>query len=188
MVNTNNLSLISADFVNLQTLALYDEFYGWMCAFVVFLATVQFLKLLQFNKKMNMLGDTISLASKDLKVFFVTFTLYFWAFVATGFLLFGNTMLDYASIINAAESVFSFALGAFDFEAMSDSNKVLGPLYFFLFIAVVVVGLMSIFLTILADAFTQVKEQVGEQSNDYELVDFMWRRIKGVMGFKTVSV
>lgn len=97
-------------------------------------------------------------------------------------------MLDYASIINAAESVFSFALGAFDFEAMSDSNKVLGPLYFFLFIGVVVVGLMSIFLTILADAFTQVKEQVGEQSNDYELVDFMWRRIKGVMGFKTVSV
>lgn len=173
----------AADYVNFQSMALYDEMYGWMCACVVFLATVQFLKLLQFNKKMNMLGDTVSLSAKDLKVFSITCSIYIWAFISTGFLLFGKDLLDYASLINSAEALFSFALGAFDFDAMNASNKILGPLFFFMFIAIVYVGLMSMFLTILADAFTQVKANVDKQSNDYELVDFMVGRLKAVMGF-----
>jgi len=57
-----------------------------------------------------------------------------------------------------------------------------GLVFFFLFIFIVYVGLMSIFLTIIADAFATVKEDVGSQTNDYEIVDFMWKKIQGVMG------
>ncbi|CAG2212605.1 PKD1L2 [Mytilus edulis] len=46
----------------------------------------------------------------------------------------------------------------------------------------VYVGLMSIFLTIIADAFNTVKENVANQTNDYEIVDFMWKKIQGVIG------
>jgi hypothetical protein len=41
---------------------------------------------------------------------------------------------------------------------------------------------MSIFLTIIADAFATVKEEVGSKTNDYEIVDFMWKKIQGVIG------
>ncbi|XP_063443914.1 polycystin-1-like protein 2 [Mytilus trossulus] len=171
-----------ADNVNFQSLAAYDELYSYMVGIVVFLATIQFLKLLQFNKKMNMLGDTVNLASKDLKVFSFAFIMYFLAFTIFGFLLFGSTLYAFASFVSAAESMFAFTLGSFDFAAMEASQKILGPIFFFLFIFIVYVGLMSIFLTIIADAFNTVKENVANQTNEYEIVDFMWKKIQGVIG------
>ena len=175
---------ITAEYINFQSLALYDEFYGYMTAFVVFLASIQFLKLLQFNKKMNMLGDTVRVATQDLKVFSIAFLLYFFAFVITGYLLFGQYLSTYNGLIQSMESSFAFALGSFDFPAMSGAQKVLGPLFFFAYIAVVYVGLMSIFLTIIADAFTTVKEDTETRTNEYEMVDFMWRKFKGIIGVK----
>lgn len=163
-------------------MSMYDELFGWMMACVVFLATIQFLKLLQFNRKMNMLGDTIKLATKDLKVFSIAFALYFFAFTACGHLLFGNTLISYSSLVSSAESMFAFTLGDFDFGAMADVNKVLGPLFFFTFVGVVYVGLMSMFFTIIGDAFTEVKATVDQGKNDYEIVGFIWKRMKGIMG------
>ncbi|ESP04059.1 hypothetical protein LOTGIDRAFT_110316, partial [Lottia gigantea] len=172
----------SDGFVNFQSVALYDETYGYMMSFVVFLATIQFLKLLQFNQKMNMLGDTIRVATKDLKVFSISFLLYFFTFTATAYLLFGPAMATYNSLIGAAESMFAFALGSFDFESMADTQRILGPIFFFLFIGVVYIGLMSIFLTIIGEAFTRVKEDVTLRTNEYEIVDFMWKRFKALLG------
>lgn len=42
--------LIVADFVNFQSLALYDEMLGYIMAFVVFVSTVKSIRLLRFNK------------------------------------------------------------------------------------------------------------------------------------------
>ncbi|WAQ97253.1 PKD2-like protein, partial [Mya arenaria] len=153
-----------------------------MTACVVFLASIQFLKLLQFNKKMNMLGETVKLATKDLKVFSIAFLLYFLAFVLTAYLLFGKHMAGYNGFVQSAESTFAFTLGAFDFDAMSGSHKFLGPIFFFAFIMVIYIGLMSIFLTIIADAFTTVKEQTANAENEYEMVDFIWKKFKGIIG------
>lgn len=133
---------------------------------------------------MNMLGDTVRVATKDLKVFSIAFLLYFFAFVIAGFLLFGQQLASYNGIIQSIESCFAFALGSFDFEAMSGAQKFLGPIFFFLYIGVVYVGLMSIFLTIIADAYTSVQEDVANQSNDYEMVDFIWKRFKAIIGVK----
>ena len=63
-----SIRAIADGFVNFQSIALYDETYGYIMSAVVFMATIQFLKLLQFNQKMSMLGDTVQLAAKDLKV------------------------------------------------------------------------------------------------------------------------
>ncbi|XP_052262941.1 uncharacterized protein LOC127866462 [Dreissena polymorpha] len=172
------------EFINFQSLAMYDEFYGFMTACVVFLASLQFLKLLSFNKKMNMLGETVKLATKDLKVFSIAFLLYFMSFVLTSYLLFGKYMAGYSGFVQSVESTFAFTLGTFDFDAMSGAHKFLGPVFFFTFIMVIYVGLMSIFLTIIGDAFSTVKEQTKNAENEYEMVDFIWRKFKGIIGVK----
>ncbi|XP_055955042.1 uncharacterized protein LOC126809611 [Patella vulgata] len=172
----------SDGFVNFQSVALYDETYGYMMSVVVFLATIQFLKLLQFNQRMSMLGDTIKLATKDLKVFSIAFLIYFFTFTFTAYLLFGQAMVSYNSLIGAAESMFAFALGSFDFEGMADAQRIIGPIFFFMFIGVIYIGMMSIFLTIIGDAFTRVKEDVTLRSNEYEIVDFVWKRFKALLG------
>ena len=73
----------------------------------------------------------VKLATKDLKVFSITFFLYFFAFTGTAFLLFGHVLMSYQSIVTAAESMFAFALGSFDYEAMTRAQPFWGPLFFF---------------------------------------------------------
>ena len=114
----------------------------------------------------------------------MAFFIYFFSFTACGFLLFGQNIGSYKGFIDSAESIFAFSLGDFDFAAMQGAQKILGPLFFFAFIAVMYVGMMSMFLTIIADSFTQVKANASLRSNDYEIVDFMWKRFKGVIGVK----
>lgn len=61
-------SMFLADFVNFVTIGLWDEMFGFIMAVVVFISTLKFIKMLKFNKRMGVLGDTIKLAYKDLKV------------------------------------------------------------------------------------------------------------------------
>ena len=92
-------------------------------------------------------------------------------------------MISYSNVVGAAESMFAFTLGSFDFVAMQSAQPTIGPIFFFAFILVVYVGLMSIFLTIIADAFSTVKENMEGKQNDYEFLDYFTKRLKQVMGF-----
>lgn len=62
------------------------------------------------------------------------------------------------------------------------SSQLLGPLFFFAYVAVVYIGLMGMFLTIIDLSFSVVKHNPEYQSNDYEIVDFMMKKFKGIIG------
>ncbi|CAG5132503.1 unnamed protein product, partial [Candidula unifasciata] len=121
----------SDGFVNFNTVALYDEVYGYLMAAVVFLATIQFLKLLQFNKKMGMLGATVQVAAMDLRNFSIIFFLYFLAFTCTAYLLFGSSLQSYQNFVTSAESMFAFALGSFDYGELTTAQPLWGPVFIF---------------------------------------------------------
>jgi hypothetical protein len=105
------------------------------------------------------------------------------AFCMMAYKLFGAQLDIYATFITTIESLFAFALGSFDFDALRMANP-LGPIFFFLYVAIVQIGLMSMFLTIICDAFAAVKEETAHKANDYEIVDFMWGKVKGLFGQK----
>ncbi len=54
----------SGDYVNFVTISIWDETFSFILACVVFVSTVKFIKMLKFNRRMGMLGDTIRLATK----------------------------------------------------------------------------------------------------------------------------
>jgi len=77
-------------YVNFVTIGIWDETSGFVMAMVVFLATLKFINMLKFNRRMGMLTDTIKLAAKDMKAFVITFFIYFFAFSQLAYLLFGR--------------------------------------------------------------------------------------------------
>jgi len=81
---------LTGKYVNFVTIGVWDETYGFIMAVVVFLATLKFINMLKFNRRMGMLTDTIRLAAKDMKAFVITFFIYFFAFAQLGYLLFGR--------------------------------------------------------------------------------------------------
>ena len=175
--------IFSGEYVNFITISIWDELFGFILACVVFFTTIKFIKMLKFNRRMGMLGDTIKLATKDLKIFSITFFIYFFAFCMLAYAIFGTTLSTYGSFIGTTETLFAFALGDFDFYALQDTARVMGPIFFFLYIGVIYIAMMGMFLTIIAESFAAVKANTDLQSNDYEIVEFIMGKLKGVFGW-----
>ena len=67
------------------------------------------------------------------------------------------------------------------------AEPVLGPIFFISFVLVMMFALLNMFLSIISDTFAIVKDDVSKQSNDYEILDFLWGRFKGITGLNTVA-
>ena len=70
--------------------------------------------------------------------------------------LFAQVLLNFSSFVYACEELFAVALGAFDFHAMKNAQPFLGPLFFFVYVCVVSIGLLGMFLTIIDTSFATV--------------------------------
>ena len=72
--------------------------------------------------------------------------------------------------------------GKFDFDSMVMAAPLLGPLVFFIFVLVATIVLVNIFLTLIISAFETVKHDVMKQDNEYEIVDFMKKKVQSMLG------
>lgn len=174
-------------YIKLQYVASIDEFFGYIIAFTIFIGILKFIRLLRFNKRMGILYSTLAQCSKDLKSFCIVFCVVFFAFVQMFYLLFGLHMKDFGSFINSAETTFGMMTGKFDFDAMVRASPVIGPLAFFVFVLIASIVLLNIFLTLIISAFETVKHDVMKQNNEYEVVDFMMKKVKEMLGIDTSS-
>jgi len=76
-------------------------------------------------------------------------------------------------------------LGDFDFPAMRRAHAFLGPTYFFVFIFLVFFILMNMFMAILNDTYSEVKEDVENRREDFQMMDFLARGYNNIL--ETVS-
>ncbi|GBM99940.1 Polycystin-2 [Araneus ventricosus] len=167
-------------YIKMQFVASVDEVFGFLVAFLMFIAILKFIKLVRFNKRMGILFSTLALCAKDLKSFFVVFGVIYLAFVQFFYLVFGVALREFSSFVTAAETTFAIMNGGgFDFDAICIAAPILGPLSFFVFCLITTIILLNIFVTLILSSFQDVKEDIGKQANDYEIVDFMWKKLKG---------
>ncbi|RWS14806.1 polycystic kidney disease protein 1-like protein 2-like protein [Dinothrombium tinctorium] len=169
-------------YIKLQFVAQIDEIFGYIIAFTIFIGILKFIRLLRFNKRMGILYSTLHQCSKDLKSFCIVFLVVFFAFVQMFHLLFGLLLQDFSSLVAAAETTFGMVTGKFDFDAMCLASPLLGPLGFFMFILIAQIILVNIFLTLIISAFETVKHDISKQSNEFEVVAFMTRKAKELLG------
>jgi hypothetical protein len=125
-----------------------------------------------------MLALTIKYSAKDLGAFSITFFIYFFAYSSFAYVVFGPYVGAYQSLMASIASHFRFSLGQYDFQSLIDANYVLGAVYFVSFIFIVFMGLMSMFVAILTDAFEQVKEDVANMENDFEIFHYVADKFK----------
>ena len=109
--------------------------------------------------------------------------------VISSTLIFGGNLYEYRSYPTSVASIFNLLLGKFSYHQFAQTNMVLGPVFFFGFNIMVNWILMNMFISILDDAFSEVKENTRLQSNDYEMIDFIMEQFKGKgLTFVTIYV
>lgn len=100
-------------YISLMYINYVDETLGYMLSFVCFLATFKMIRLLRFNKRMSLLGNTLVACGKDLFAFTVMFGFIYISFTIVFQILLGNTMVEYSTLLRSAESSFSMILNKF---------------------------------------------------------------------------
>lgn len=176
------------DFVSFQYAGAADEALSYVVGLLVFLVNLRFIKLLRFNKRMALLGNTIGNIAKPLAMFMISFSIVFVAFAVLGSLVFGIESENFRSFVASIETQLSIVLGDFDYAEMEQINRVLGPAYFFGFMYFVVMYLMNMFMAIINGCYAEAKEDNDKQENEYEMVDFILQKFKDYLGIQSAPI
>lgn len=175
-------------YVSFQYVVLLNEVLNFLTASVVMLCTIKFLRLLRFNRKISMLSDTLRYASNMIISFFFMIFLVIFAFCAMANLLFGPVLEEYRTLVRSMVSLFSMMLGEFNFENLNDAHRIIGPMMFFFFMVFVQFILVNMFIGILSDSFNMVRTDAAKQSNEYEIVEFMAKKMSSLIGLSKVPI
>ncbi|XP_069998872.1 polycystin-1-like protein 2 [Penaeus vannamei] len=170
-------------YVRMEYAALLDLFYLYAVAGIIFFSTLKFIKLLQFNKRMNLLGFTFGRCWDDLQIFFLTFGILFIGFTTLFFTIFNLQLEEFANFLASVQMCFSMMLGKFNFEAMAQANQA-SPVMFFVFSLSTSMILINLMLTIIIKSFTEVKNELKNVKNKYDILDFISYKIMTTLGLQ----
>ncbi|XP_013419423.1 polycystic kidney disease 2-like 1 protein isoform X2 [Lingula anatina] len=160
------------EFADFEFLSWAQVLFNQGIAFAVFFAWVKIFKYISFNKTMTQLSSTIANCAKDLAGFGVMFFIILFAFAQLGYLIFGTQVRDFRSFPDTILTLFRIILGDFDFHELEAAHRVLGPLYFLLYVFFVFFVLLNMFLAIINDTYSEVKADLENQENEFELQDY----------------
>ncbi|KAM4590858.1 polycystin-2-like protein 1 isoform 2-T2 [Odontesthes bonariensis] len=161
---------IYADF---EFLAFWQTQYNNMNAVNLFFAWIKIFKYISFNKTMSQLSTTLGRCAKDIFGFAIMFFIVFFAYAQLGYLLFGTEVESFSTFVKCIFTQFRIILGDFDYDTIDRANRVLGPIYFVTYVFFVFFVLLNMFLAIINDTYSEVKEELSSQKDELQITDII---------------
>ena len=146
-------------------------------------ATLKIFRLLRFNRKLSCFGTTLKYCLSELIGFSFASLLMWMAFVQLMFLIFNTDLEYYSTIVKSMQSSFEILDGKFDVKPLMLSNPVLGPIVFVSYNVMIVFISLNIFISIVIDAFREVKLDAKRMGNDFDFIDYIFGRQNSVWRF-----
>ncbi|KAH7636330.1 polycystin-2-like protein 1 [Dermatophagoides farinae] len=172
MVEMGNRTVsLQIDTYQFDTLGFWSAQFSNILAVLSFVSWIKIFKYISFNKTMSQLSSTLSRCAKDIAGFGLMFFIVFFAFAQLGYLLFGTQVKDYSSFGRAVFTLLRLILGDFDFQAIENANRVLGPIFFLSYIFFVFFVLMNMFLAIINDTYAEVKSELKDDE-EFAMMDY----------------
>jgi hypothetical protein len=101
------------EYTNYMLLASYIEYWNVVLGFIVFMATIKFLRILRFNKHIGELADTMCFLRMEIFQFSIIFMTLMTAFACLANLSFGVDNYTLCTFTRSVESLFSMLIGRF---------------------------------------------------------------------------
>eukprot|EP00002_Diphylleia_rotans_P018995 TRINITY_DN3670_c0_g1_i4.p1 TRINITY_DN3670_c0_g1~~TRINITY_DN3670_c0_g1_i4.p1 ORF type:complete len:1289 (+),score=199.91 TRINITY_DN3670_c0_g1_i4:63-3929(+) len=168
-------------FIDFQTGAVVFVILKSISAISCMLAFLKLFKYMRLNHKMNIVGQSLFLASGDLFAFTVIFTIIFVGYAFSGYFFFGSHAADFQNFFSALVSTFRMLAGDFDYDSMDFANPLMAPLFTITYVILIIMILVNMFIAILTEYFERAKSdshkrEVRERAKfstdaEYDLVD-----------------
>ncbi|XP_072280528.1 polycystin-2-like protein 1 [Pyxicephalus adspersus] len=160
-------------YADFEFLAFWQTQYNNMNAVNLFFAWIKIFKYISFNKTMTQLSSTLARCAKDILGFAMMFFIVFFAYAQLGYLLFGTQVENFSTFVKCIFTQFRIILGDFDYDAIDNANRILGPIYFVTYVFFVFFVLLNMFLAIINDTYSEVKEELSNQKNELQFSDIL---------------
>ncbi|XP_078692970.1 polycystin-1-like protein 2 [Branchiostoma floridae x Branchiostoma belcheri] len=160
------------------------QVYTYLLGLLICCSTFKFVRILRFNSHVYALSMTLRRSLKPVTQFMFTAGIVIMAFTQTASLIFGVKLMEYKNITSSLQSLLLMMLGSFDFEALSQGHRILGPLMFFLYQCMMQFFLLSMFMAIVMDVYADENQPTNQERlefNDFfrESASKTIRRVKG---------
>uniref|UniRef100_A0A1I8F1G8 PKD_channel domain-containing protein n=1 Tax=Macrostomum lignano TaxID=282301 RepID=A0A1I8F1G8_9PLAT len=164
------ISLDENKYPDFDFLSYWQQQFNHGIAITVFFAWVKIFKYISFNKTMTQLSSTLGACAKDLLGFAVMFfIIIFFAFAQLGYLIFGTQVQETSASHLHSVPHHPWRLR---FQLAANCPPSARPLYFLLYVFFVFFVLINMFLAIINDTYSEVKNDLANQPNDFEMTDY----------------
>jgi hypothetical protein len=125
---------------------------------------IKVFKYLRPIKKLALFTETLRLASGDMVYMSLIIAISLLAFGSAFSLAFGPDMFVVTTLGRTYLTLFRAMLGDFDIDSLVASNYVLGPFLFTSFVVIIFFVVMSMFLSIVDEAYDRVRAALEEKA------------------------
>lgn len=137
---------------------LWSDLENALMAVLVFILTVKVLKILKFNEHISSLAASMTHCRDKIVSYSAVFFVAFLAFMQIALLVFGSTTKAYSSVSEVFRTQFGMFIGGdTNYRELKDANRIIGPIYFFLFMTAMACILINMFLAILNESYRDVR-------------------------------
>jgi hypothetical protein len=170
-------------FINLQYITRCHELFNTFLGICAAFATLRFIKLLQFNKKIIVFLAAFKKSLNQLVSFGVLFLVLWMSFVQAIYLLLNSEALEFSSLQNTMYTCFQIILGKFNADLFYEAQSVFAPYLFVSYNICVVFVMLNIFGAILIESFNLVRVDKQLDEEDPELFTYLKFVVSSVICF-----
>jgi hypothetical protein len=170
-------------FINLQYITSCHELFNTFLGICAAFATLRFIKLLQFNKKIIVFLAAFKKSLNELVSFGVLFLVLWMSFVQIIYLLLNSEALEFSSLQNTMYTCFQIILGKFNAGLFYEAQSVFAPYLFVSYNICVVFVMLNIFGAILIESFNLVRVDKQLDDEDPELFTYLKFVVSSVICF-----
>jgi polycystin 1L2 len=177
-------------FIKLQKINYWNQCYDVASSACIFLASLKFIVMFKFSKRMHYLSMTLRNCRNELIGMFEFFFISWIAFVQILYLFLYNYSLFYSTIVKSMETTLLTILGKFDFMTILNidgQQKFLVPIFFCAYSFFMIFITVNLFIIILSHSFRTVRQKILSRENDYNLKSFLKTKFNFLRKKKSVD-
>ncbi|ETW00281.1 hypothetical protein, variant [Aphanomyces invadans] len=145
-------------YVNVRSSANYDYLSRSVNSLNCFLSVLKVFKYLSFIPTFSVLTATVSGAVDELIGLFAMIAILLFGGSLAFTIAFGTMLRHYSIVVNSFYSLMGIFTLKFDAEEIFDGNRVLGPLFFVVFVSLIILVIMHMLIACFANAYLEQKQ------------------------------
>ncbi len=152
---------VYVDFIFVNQL---NEFGNWAMSFNMVILTLKLFKYFQVSPKLNVLLITLRKAGSSLAYFFVIMFITILGFSLAFYCAFNSLVAEYSTIGTSFMTLLFTLLGdGIGYRDLSQSNRIVAPLFTWVYIFVVSILFFSLFITMIDESYGIVQEEMAKR-------------------------